>query len=96
LVIASIALSTVWGGEGLVARDHLERELDSAVARLAAIDRENQRLLREIDLMDRDPQVLERIVAEELTWGRSDAVLYQFESEHDALSSADRARSPDE
>lgn len=79
LVIASIAASTLWGTNGLVARYHLQRDLDDATGRLAAIDRENQRLVRELDRMDADPMILERMVAEELGWGRPGTVLYRFE-----------------
>jgi cell division protein FtsB len=81
VIIVSVALSAVWGNNGLVTRAKLRGELDHAAARLATVDRENQRLLRELQLMEQDPQVLERVVAEELSWGRQGATIYRFDDE---------------
>ena len=81
MIVASVALSAIWGVNGLVVRTHLQSDLRDATSRLATIDRENQRLLRELELMDEDPVVLERMVAEELGWGRNDATIYRFEDE---------------
>jgi len=78
-VVALVVLSTVWGEHGLVRRYQLQRQLEQANERLATTERENQRLLRELSTMDEDPVVLERIVADELAWGREGSVLYRFE-----------------
>jgi cell division protein FtsB len=79
MVIAGLAASAVWGESGLLARHRLQHRLDHANAELAAIERENQQLLRNLRLMDQDPIVLERMVAEELGWGRDGATLYRFD-----------------
>lgn len=81
VLMASVGVSTIWGESGVFARRQLARELFQANAELAAIERENQRLLRELRLMDEDPVVLERIVAEELGWGRADATIIRFVDE---------------
>lgn len=81
MIVVSVAASTIWGVNGLVVRAHLQQDQRTASHRLATMDRENQRLLRDLELMHSDPVVIERIVAEELGWGRSDAVLYRFEDE---------------
>lgn len=78
IVMASVGASTIWGESGLLARRQLERELVEANAELAAIERDNQRLLRELRLMDEDPVVLERMVAEELGWGAEGATIIRF------------------
>ena len=78
-LIASVALSTIWGQHGLVARTHVERELQDTNARLAAVDQANQRLLWELDRLSHDPRSSERVAAEELSWGRKGTILYRFE-----------------
>lgn len=80
MVIASVGLSAIWGDNGLMARHRLERELAEASADLAGMERENQRLLRELVLMEQDPLTMERLVAEELGWGGEDTTIYRFES----------------
>ena len=79
LVIASLAASAIWGESGLLVRPPRGPRLATANDELAAVDRENQRLLRELRLMEQDPVLLERVVAEELGWGREGAVLYRFD-----------------
>lgn len=86
VLMVSVGVSTIWGESGLLARHQLERELVEANAELAAIERENQRLIRELRLMDEDPAVLERLVAEELGWGRADATIIRFVDADDGLS----------
>jgi cell division protein FtsB len=79
LLVALVVVSTVWGEHGLVRRYQLHKQLEHANDRLAATERENQRLLRELTIMDEDPVVLERIVADELAWGPEGSVLYRFQ-----------------
>ena len=81
LVLVSVAVAAIWGDNGLTARHQLRLELEGANDRLAAIDTENQVLLWNLVQMERDPIVLERIIADELAWGPPGAVLYRFESE---------------
>lgn len=82
LVMGAVVVSTIWGDKGLIARHQLQRELAEEQAELAAIERENQRLKRKLSLMERDPRVVERILADELRWAHPDAVIYDF-SEHE-------------
>lgn len=79
--MVSVGVSTIWGESGVFVRRELARELLQANTELAAVERENQRLIRELRLMDEDPAVLERVVAEELGWGRDDAVIIRFVDE---------------
>lgn len=78
LLIATVAVTTIWGEHGLLQRHALERRLEAANVELATVERENQRLLRELSLMERDPVVLERVVAEELGRAREGSTLYRF------------------
>ena len=78
LVIASLAASAIWGESGLLARHQLRGRLVEANQDLASVERENQRLLRRLRLMEQDPVLLERVVAEELGWGREGTTLYRF------------------
>jgi cell division protein FtsB len=79
MILATLAASVVWGESGLLARRHLAERLDRSNQDLAAIERENQRLIRDLRLMEQDPAVLERLVAEELGWAREGTTLYRFE-----------------
>lgn len=79
MITVAVAVSAIWSDGGLVARQRLAVEVADANAELATVERENQRLLRQLHLMDADPVVLERMVADELGWGRQGATLYRFE-----------------
>ena len=79
LLVMSVVVTTIWGEHGLLRRMHLERELRGANDTLASIERENQRLLRELSTMSDDPVVLERVAADELQWATPGTVLYRFD-----------------
>lgn len=79
-LLCAIAASAVWGENGLLERHRLRSELRSANANLAEVERENQRLLRDLGTGQRDPVVQERLVAEELGWGQANATLYRFDT----------------
>jgi len=80
IILASLAASAVWGDSGLIARQRLADDLQRSNAELARTQRENQRLLRSLRVMEEDPRVLERLVAEELGWARAGTTLYRFEA----------------
>lgn len=79
LLLITLASSAVWGESGLLAREQLQERLSSSNADLAKIERENQRLLRDLRLMERDVAVLERLVAEEIGWARRGTLIVRFE-----------------
>jgi cell division protein FtsB len=79
-LILVVAASVLLGGDGVVKRYRLRTDLDLAQAELAEIQRENQRMQRELRLMDEDPRMIERRAAEVLSWGAPGATLYRFES----------------
>ena len=79
-LLCAIAASAVWGENGLIERHRLRTQVRAANAELAEVERENQRLLRELGTGQRDPVVQERLVAEELGWGQANATLYRFDS----------------
>jgi cell division protein FtsB len=79
LILMSVAASTIWGSNGLRARGHLRRELTAANERLAAVDLENARLIRELAMLESDPYTLERAVAEEISYGRPGTTIYRFD-----------------
>jgi len=74
-----LAFSAIWGQSGLVQRHRLKVQLQTASAELATLERENQRLLRELQLMEEDSVVMERMVAEELGWAAPGATIYRFD-----------------
>ncbi len=79
LVAVCLVGASVWGDHGLLRRHELKQELHTATARLARVERDNQRLLRELSLMERDPVVLERVAADELRWAREGTILFRFD-----------------
>lgn len=79
IVLTSIVASAVWGESGLLVRHDLRERVARANEELAALERENQRLIRELQVMDRDPVVLERMLAEELGWAREGTTIYRFD-----------------
>ena len=94
-ITVTVVVSTIWSDHGLLARHQLQVELVHAQAELAEVERENQRLLREIRVMERDPVVLERLVADELRWGREGDVIYDF-GEEGSVDEAEPEDSPPE
>ena len=80
MLILLVAASVLLGGDGVLKRYRLETDLLAAQSELADIQRENQRMQREIRLMDDDPRMIERRAAEVLSWGSADATLYRFQS----------------
>jgi len=79
LLVASVVATTIWGEHGLLKRLELERELHDANDRLARIERDNQRLLRELATMHTDPVVLERVAADEIQYAQPGTVLFKFD-----------------
>ena len=78
-VLIGIALSAIWGENGLLEWRRLEQARVEASEQLAAIQRNNQRKQRKIRLMMSDPIVMERIIADQLGWGREGSELFKFE-----------------
>ncbi|MCA9489094.1 MAG: septum formation initiator family protein [Alphaproteobacteria bacterium] len=78
-VLVFAAAIAVWGDNGLLVRHQLRESLASSQADLADLDAENRQLLREMRTMRQDPVVLERMVADELKWGREGDVIVQFD-----------------
>jgi cell division protein FtsB len=83
-LLVGVVVSAIWGDSGLLARRALQSRLHEANARVAELDRDNQRILHLLSSMDRDPLVLERMVADELGWAREGATVYRFEPPPDA------------
>ena len=79
VLLGSIAATTIWGQSGVFTRRTLQEELVEAREEVAEVQRENQRLLWELRAMERDPVVVERMVADELLWGSEGATLYRFD-----------------
>ncbi|MFT4625580.1 MAG: hypothetical protein ACI8PZ_004248 [Myxococcota bacterium] len=80
-LLIGVMASSVWGDNGVLEWQRLEGVRTDASAELGRVQRENQRLLRQMRLMDRDPVILERLVAEELGWGREGTTLVTFDDE---------------
>lgn len=80
-LLAAVASTVIWGENGLLVRHQLVAQHQEAQLELARLDRANERLLRDLRAMERDPVVLERLVADELHWGRPGDVLVRFDGE---------------
>ena len=81
VILAGLVIMTLWGDNGLTRRHALQEELQAANADLGRIQAENQRLLRDLKVLERDPIAIERKVADELHWAPQGAVLYTFQAE---------------
>lgn len=77
-VIGAVVLSAIWGDNGLIRRLELRAELEQANTDLVQTQRDNQRLLRELHLLEDDPVAIERVVAEELEWAKDGTRIYVF------------------
>lgn len=78
LVPAGLA---IWSDSGTVERARLQRQLEASRADLAAIERDNARLLRELKLAEEEDAVLERWIAEEIGWTRPGTTLIRFDDD---------------
>jgi len=78
LLLVAVATSVTWGDNGLLQRHQLDAQLQTSQSELVRLERDNERILREIKAMENDPVVLERIVADELGWGTEGATLVRF------------------
>jgi cell division protein FtsB len=78
LILVLVAVGAVWGDNGVVARHSLQLDLEREKGALARIDRENARLLRELDLQGGDRVLVERAVAEEIGWASPGTTIYRF------------------
>ena len=79
LVIIAAVVVAIWGDNGALRREELMGELRQANGELSELQRENQRLLRELHTLEEDPVAAERAVAEELGWATEGTVLYRFD-----------------
>lgn len=79
MIIVAIVASTIWGDSGLLMRHSLQTELNRAHEETAQLQQANQRIRRELSLLDGDPRAVERLAAEELAWGAEGAVIYRFD-----------------
>jgi cell division protein FtsB len=78
-LLVAVAASALWGDSGLLARHALEADLRDANAQLADVERENQRLVRELVILDREPKAVEREVADQIGWARPGSTVYRFQ-----------------
>ena len=78
-VLIGIALSAIWGENGLMEWRRLEQDRVEASDQLAAIQRDNQRKQLDIRLMMSDRVVMERLIADQLGWAREGSTLIKFE-----------------
>jgi cell division protein FtsB len=77
-VVVVLAATVAWGEKGVVRLVELRVELREANAQLRAIERKNQRLIRDIHALEQDRTAVERVVAEELGWATPQTTLYRF------------------
>lgn len=79
-LLVGLTASAIWGDNGLLARHVLQQRLESSQAELARLNRDNERLLLELNAMERDPVVVERMIADEIGWAPEGAVVVKFET----------------
>lgn len=78
-ILVALTAAVIWGRDGLEARDQLRDRVEAAQAELARLDVENQKLLRELRVLDRSPEARERMVADELGLARPGTLLIRFD-----------------
>lgn len=78
VVVVVLAATVAWGEKGVMRLVELRVELRDANAQLRAIERKNQRLIRDLHALEQDRTAVERVVAEELGWATSESTLYRF------------------
>ncbi len=78
VLLAAVSAYAAFGDTGLFSRRGLIDQLRVQNEELMDIERDNQRLLRDVRILKEDPRALERAVADELGWGRKGDVLYRF------------------
>jgi len=74
-----LAAHIAWGERGSFRMLELRTELREANRSLHELDRQNQRLLRELHALDNDPVIIERVVADDLGWAPAGTTLYAFD-----------------
>lgn len=79
VLLVALASVTVWGESGVLARERLRSQLQAAQAEHAAVERENQRLIRDLRRMERDPVIRERISADEIGYAEAGSTIIRFE-----------------
>ena len=79
-VLVGLTATAIWGENGLLARHALQERLEGSQGELARLNRANERLLLELNAMERDPVVVERMIADEIGWAAEGAVVVKFES----------------
>ncbi|MEZ4236563.1 MAG: septum formation initiator family protein [Myxococcota bacterium] len=77
-LLAAIGASAIWGDSGVIARYELSQRLESAQAELAGVERDNQRLYRDLELLERDRTAVERAIGEGLGWAPEGTTVYRF------------------
>jgi cell division protein FtsB len=79
-LLIAMGTSAIWGDTGVLARHELSDRLDEAQDELAAVERDNQRLYRELMLLERDRTTVERTIAEGLGWAPEGTTVFRFEA----------------
>lgn len=88
VLLAGTAALTLWGEGGIPARERYRADVASTQRELASLDRENQQLAHEIMLMERDPRIMKRVVADELHWAEEGSVIFDFSTANTEASEA--------
>jgi cell division protein FtsB len=81
LVALAVLAVTLFGQDGLLRRHLLQRQLHRLQAEASELDRENERIRREVLRLQQSRTALEREAAESLLLAGEDTVIYRF---HDA------------
>ena len=68
-LLSAVGVWLLWGDSGLMARSALRTQLAKANSDSAAVERENQRLVRELAILYCDPRAVERDVADQIGSG---------------------------
>jgi cell division protein FtsB len=71
----------VWGNNGLVARENLEREHQVLNGHIQGLYTKNLSLSREIKLLQTDSKYMEQIIRRRLNFVKGNEILYVFPNE---------------
>ena len=84
VALAASAMHLVFGAEGLAHLSGLSRQHADFRAEVDALDAENLRLEREVELLRTDPELVEQVIRDELHMVRPDEIVYLFPETPDA------------
>lgn len=86
LILLSLGLILAWlafGDRGLIHLYQMEKERKAYAERILALEKENQRLMEQVEKLRSDKEYIESEARKELGLLKENEVIYRFEGEQD-------------